>query len=333
MELQRMGTNSPYSTQGATINRLLSAGYLSGRSQTNIEMLIAEQPLPDLGSTKLNTNGAVFSLSQTATVETAANSRVDTVTIETATAQSNSADEKLPADLPLQMYELTRNGDVRFIEPQYNLHGVTFSCDEIKTAKEYLEGMTEIMRENGVFSLTLDYDDYAIMGLGESQIRAFGNEQGFTDEQINALVVDYRESIAALVDKHLAEFPFDRQVTELPFSEYFFVKRSEECWIGDFHVKEGTPVSTPDLAVNWKMIRNIYEMMAEVYQNSDSSMKNAVAQFEKETVTARRDGMVKPGWAEWRVGIYMENIAKFESAVDSFRDEMNAKYPHLDAKV
>ena len=98
-------------------------------------------------------------------------------------------------------------------------------------------------------------------------------------------------------------------------------------------MKVGTPVSTPDLAVNWKMIRNIYEMMAEVDQNSDSSMKNAVAQFEKDTVTARSAGMVKPGWAEWRVGIYMENITKFENAADSFKCEMNAKYPHLDTNA
>lgn len=189
------------------------------------------------------------------------------------------------------------------------------------------------MRENGVFSLTLDYDDYAIMGLGESQIRAFGNEQGFTDKQVEALVVDYRESISALVDKHLAEFPFDQQVTDLPSSQYFFMNRSEEYWVGDFHVKEGTPVSTPDLAVNWNMIRNIYEMMASVDQNSDSSLKNAVAQFEKDAITARRAGAVKPSWAEWRVGIYMENIVKFENAADNFRYEINAKYPHLDAKV
>lgn len=326
-------TNSPYCAQGATISQLLSVGYLSGKSKTNPEMLIAEQSLPDLSGTKLNTDEAVLSLSQTATAETAANPRVDTVTIENATAQSSSTNGNLSADQPLQMYTLTRNGDVKFIEPKYNLHGATFSCDEIKIAKEYLEGMTAIMRENGVFSLTLDYDDYAIMGLGESQIRAFGNEQGFTDEQTNALVVDYRESIAALVDKHLAEFPFDRQVTDLPFSEYFFVNSSEEQWIGDLHVKEGTPVSTPDLAVNWKMIRNIYEMMAEVDQNSDSSMKNAVAQFEKETVTARSAEMVKPGWAEWRVGIYMDNIAKFENAADSFRSWMNTQYPHLDTKA
>ena len=326
-------TNSPYCAQGAAINRLLSVGYLSGKCKTNPKMLIAEQSLPDLSGTKLNTEGTVLSLPQTATAETAANPKVDTLTIENTTAQSNSADKKLSADQPLQMYTLTRNGDVKFIEPKYNLHGTTFSCDEIKMAKEYLEGMTAIMRENGVFSLTLDYDDYAIMGLGESQIRAFGNEQGFTDEQINALVVDYWESIGALVDKHLAEFPFDRQVTDLPFSEYFFVNSSEEHWIGDFHVKEGTPVSTPDLAVNWKMIRNIYEMMAEIDQNSDSSMKNAVAQFEKETVTARSAEMVKPGWAEWRVGIYMDNIAKFENAADSFRSRMNTQYPHLDTKA
>lgn len=333
MELQRTGINNPYSAQGATINRLLSVGYLSGKSKTNPEILMAEQSLPDLSGTKLNTDGAVLSLPKTTTAETATNPKVDTVSIENATAQSNLADTKLLADQPLQMYTLTRTGDVEFIEPKYNLHGTTFSCDEIKMVKEYQEGMTAIMRENCVFSLTLDYDDYAIMGLGESQIRAFGNEQGFTDEQINALVVDYRESIAALVDKHLAEFPFDRQVTDLPFSEYFFVNSSEEHWIGDFHVKEGTPVSTPDLAVNWKMIRNIYEMMSKVDQNSDSSMKNAVAQFEKDTVTARSAGMCKPGWAEWRVSIYMENIAKFESAADSFRGEMNAKYPHLDAKA
>ena len=326
-------TNGPYSAQGATINRLLSVGYLSGKSKTNPEMLMAEQSLPDLSGTKLNTDGAVLSLSQAATAELAANPRVDTVTIANSTAQNSSTNGKLSTDQPLQMYALTRNGDVKFIEPKYSLYGATFSCDEIKIAKEYLEGMTAIMRENGVFSLTLDYDDYAIMGLGESQIRAFGNEQGFTDEQINALVVDYRESIGALVEKHLAEFPFDRQVTNLPFSEYFFVNSSEEQWIGDFHVKEGTPVSTPDLAVNWKMIRNIYEMMAEVDQNSDSSMKNAVAQFEKDTVTARSAGMVKPGWAEWRVGIYMENITKFENAADSFKCEMNAKYPHLDTNA
>ena len=323
--------NSPYSAQGAAINRLLSVGYLSGKSKNNPEMLIAEQALPDLSGTKLNTDGAVLSLSQTATAESAANPRVDTVTIST--LQNSSTSGNLSTDQPLQMYVLTRTGDVKFIEPKYNLHGAAFSCDEIKIAKEYLEGMTEIMRENGVFSLTLDYDDYAIMGLGESQIRTFGNEQGFTDEQINALVVDYRESIGALVEKHLAEFPFDRQVTNLPFSEYFFVNSSEEQWIGDFHVKEGTPVSTPDLAVNWKMIRNIYEMMAEVDQNSDNSMNNALAMFEKDTTAARSAGMVKPGRAEWRVGIYMENIASFENAADSFRVEMNTRHPHLDATV
>ena len=53
-------TNSPYSAQGATISRLLSVGYLSGKSKTNPEMLIAERSLPDLSGTKLNTDGAVF---------------------------------------------------------------------------------------------------------------------------------------------------------------------------------------------------------------------------------------------------------------------------------
>ena len=333
MELQKTGNHNPYSEHGATVNRLLSVGYLNGKSKTNPEMLIAEQALPDFGGVKIDTSGCVFSLSQSEDTETAARPKVDTVTIENATIQGNSSDTKLLVNEPMQMYTLTRNGDVKFIEPQYNLHGATFSHDEIKTAKEYLEGMAEIMRKNGVFSLTLDYDDYAIMGLGERQIRAFGNEQGFTDKQIEALVVDYRESIGALVDKHLAEFPFDQQVTDLPSSEYFFMNRSEECWIGDFHVKEGTPVSTPDLAVNWNMIRNIYEMMANVNQNSDNSLKNAVAQFEKDAITARRAGAVKPSWAEWRVGIYMENIAKFENAADNFRYEINAKYPHLDVKV
>ena len=68
------------------------------------------------------------------------------------------------------------------------------------------------------------------------------------------------------------DIPIPQPPPNLPFSEYFFVNSSEEQWIGDFHVKEGEPVSTPDLAVNWKMIRNIYKMMAEVNQNSDSSV-------------------------------------------------------------
>lgn len=326
-------TNNPYNVQGAAISRLLSVGYLSGKSQTNPEILMTEHALPDFSGIKLNTDGAVLSLPQTDITDTATHSKVDTVTVENRSARDDSKNAKMSDNQPLQMYTLTRDGDVKLIEPKYNLHGTMFSYDEIHAAKEHLEGMTAIMRESGVFSLTLDYDDYAIMGLGESQIRAFGNEQGFTGEQINALIIDYRESIGALVEKHLAEFPFDRQVTDLPFSEYFFVNSSEEQWIGDFHVKEGTPVSTPDLAVNWKMIRNIYEMMAEVDQNSDNSMNNALAMFEKDTTAARSAGMVKPGWAEWRVGIYMDNIAKFENAADSFRVEMNTLYPHLDATV
>ncbi|MBR2894708.1 MAG: hypothetical protein IKC03_03485, partial [Oscillospiraceae bacterium] len=316
-----------------TVTRLLSVGYLSGKSKTNPEMLMAKQALPDLSGTKINTDGAVLSLSQTEAPEPTLHPKIDTVTIENTTTQSDSIGRKLSADQPLQVYTLSQNGDVKFIEPQYSLHGVTFSYDDIKIAKEYLEGMTAIMRESGVFSLILDYDDYAIMGLGESHIRVFGNEQGFTSEQTEALVVDYRESIGALVNKHLGEFPFDRQVTNLPTSEYFFVNRSEESWIGGYHVKEGTPISTPDLAVNWKMIRNTYEMMASVDQTSNSSLKNAVAQFEKEAVTARRSQTSVPAWANYRVGIYMENIAKFEDAADSFRCEMNTKYPHLDAKV
>ncbi len=319
----------PYSAQGATISQLLSVGYLSGKSKTNPEMLMAEQAMPDFSGIKLDTGGCVLSLLQTETVAAAVPSIVDTV--ENATARDNLADEKLSADEPLQMYTLTRNGEVKCIEPQYNLHGAVFSCDEIQTAREYLEGMTAIMRENGVFSLTLDYDDYAIMGLGESQLRAFGNEQGFTDEQVEALVVDYRESIGALVEKHLGEFPLDRQVTDLPSSEYFFMSRAEAC--SDYPVKEGTLVSTPDMAVNWQMVRSIYERMAEVNQNSDSALKNAVAHFEKETVTARNAGMVNPSWAEWRVGIYVDNIAKFENNADSFRGTRNNPYPHLDTKA
>ncbi len=296
-------TNSPYSAQGATISRLLSVGYLSGKSKTNPEQLLADKALPDFSGTKLNTDGCVLSLPQS----------------ENATLSDNE---------PLQMYTLTRNGGVKCIEPQYTLHGATFSSDEIQTAREYLEGMTAIMRENGVFSHTLDYDDYAIMGLGESQLRAFGQEQGFTDAQVNALVVDYRESIGALVEKHLGEFPFDRQVTDLPSSEYFFVHRAEA--MGE---NGGILVSTPDMAVNWNMVRAIYEGMATVNQNSDSSLKNAVAQFEQEATTARKTQTPVPSWASDRVGIYRENIAKFENAVDSFRSGMNTKYPHLDTKA
>lgn len=301
-------TSSPYSTQGATISRLLSVGYLSGMSKTNPEMLLAEKSLPDFSGTKLNTDSCVLSLSQ-----------ADTVTNES-TPRSDNA--------PLQMYTLANNGTVTaYIEPQYNLHGAIFSSDEIQTSQAFLEGMTAIMRENGVFSLALDYDDYAIMGLGESQLRTFGKEQGFTDAQVNALVVDYRESIGALVEKQLGEFPLARQVTDLPASQYFLMYRAE----ADYPAKEGRLVSTPDMAVNWEMVRSIYERMAG--QNSDSSLKNAVAQFEKETITARKTQTSVSSWVNDRVGIYLENIAKFTTATDRFRTEMNANYPHLDVEA
>ncbi len=307
-------TSSPYSAQGATISRLLSVGYLSGKSATNPEQLLADKALPDFSGMKLNTDHCVFSLSQTGD-----------------TAPSGKA--TLSDDIPLQMYTLTQTGTVDTIQPHYTLHGATFSGDEIRTSKEFLEGMTTIMRENGVFSTALDYDDYAIMGLGESQLRAFGQEQGFTDAQVNALIVDYRDSIGALVKKNLAEFPFHRQVTNSPASQYFFLHRAEAGSIGDYPVKEGTLVSTPDMAVNWSMVRAIYEGMATVNQNSDSSLKNAVAQFEQEATTARKTQTPVPSWVSYRVGIYMENIAKFETAVDSFRSARNAKHPHLDTKA
>lgn len=302
-------TSSPYSAQGATISRLLSVGYLSGKSATNPEPLLADKALPNFSGMKLNTDHCVFSLSQTGD-----------------TAPSGKA--TLSADAPLQMYTLTRNGEVKFIEPHYNLHGAIFSSDEIQTAKEYLEGMTAIMRENGVFSTVLDYDDYAIMGLGESQLRAFGTEQGFTHAQVDALVVDYRDSIGALVKKNLAEFPLDRQVTDTPSSQYFFLHRTEV--IGE---NGGILISTPDMAVNWDMVRATYEKMAAVNQVSDDSLNNAVAQFAQEATVARNTQTVVPTWASDRVGIYMQNIAKFETAADRFRSAMLAKHPHLDTNA
>ncbi len=296
-------TSSPYSAQGATISRLLSVGYLSGKNKTNPEQLLADKALPDFSGAKLDTDSCVLSLPQ-------------------------SENATLSADAPLQMYTLTRNGEVKFIEPHYNLHGATFSSDEMRTSKEFLGGMTAIMRENGVFSTALDYDDYAIMGLGESQLRAFGNEQGFTDAQVNALVVDYRDSIGALVKKNLAEFPFDRQVTDTPSSQYFFLHRTEV--IGE---NGGILVSTPDMAVNWDMVRATYEKMAAVNQVSDDSLNNAVAQFAQEATVARNTQTVVPTWASDRVGIYMQNIAKFETAADRFRSAMLAKHPHLDTNA
>lgn len=307
IELKNFEKSNPYSSEGVTINRLVSVGYLSGMSKINPEILMAPDSLPNLSGMKINTDAYVFSLSQTETTEEMA--------------------------FKPQLNSITLTEDIEFIEPLYNLHGVTFTNNEIKIAKEYMEGMTAIMRDNGVFSLTLDYDDYAIMGLGESQICSFGNEQGFTDEQIEALLIDYRDSISALVDKNLKEFPFERQITNLPMSDYFFVNSAEESWIGDYHIKEGTSVSTPDLAVNWKMIRNIYEMMANVNQNSDGSMKNAENKFEEEAIAARRAGMVVPSWAEWRVSVYMDNIAKFDNAADSFRNEINTQYTNLETKA
>ncbi len=302
-------TSSPYSTQGATISRLLSVGYLSGKNKTNPEQLLADKALPDFSGAKLDTDSCVLSLPKTGDTAPGGNTT-------------------LSDDIPLQMYTLTQTGTVNTVRPHYTLHGATFSNGEIQTAKEYLEGMTAIMRENGVFSTALDYDDYAIMGLGESQLRAFGNEQGFTDAQVNALVVDYRDSIGALVEKNLAEFPLDRQVTDTPSSQYFFLHRTEV--IGE---NGGILISTPDMAVNWDMVRATYEKMAAVNQASDSSIKNAVAQFAQEATTARNTQTAVPTWASDRVGIYTRNIAKFETAADRFRSAMLAKHPHLDTNA
>lgn len=304
---------NPYSIQGASVQGLVSVDYMTGKAKTNSGMLL-QQSIPDFSGMKLEQPASsVLSLTLPQ----------DSVKIENSSAiQQNAEKETLQTIQPLKLYTANTAG-VSVTEPKYTFHGVAFSHEQIQTATEFLEGLANIMRENGASSGTLDYDDYAVMGLGESQIRTFGKGQGFSEEQINAILTDHRNTLTELVEKNLSQFPLDRQKTHLPHSQYFFLYQSEEEKL----------ITSPDMASNWDLIRSVYDTMAKTDSDSESSVKNAISQFKQQTLPARKAGSVRPDWAEWRVGVYESNIYTFQTSANALQKEMQTKYPHLDTKA
>lgn len=319
-------SGNPYSTQGASVSGLVSAEYMTGKVKTNNGMLMNNKPLPDFSGMKIEPMAGSKPLSLVVPK--------DTVIIENTEAAAATNNKPAADTEPLKMYTANTAG-LTFIEPKYTLHGAEFTHDQIRTSTEFLEGLSQLMRENGVLGGALDYDDYAVMGFGESQIRMFGKGQGFNEEQINGVITDYRNTLTELVKENLSKYPFDRQATHLPHSEYFFMYRSEEMDLGELHIKEGTLITTPDLAVNWNMIRSVYSTMARAEADDIASVKKAVEQFREQALVARKAGpsVGRPDWAAWRVSVYEDNINKFQEAAALLQKAKQAKYPHLDIKA
>ena len=311
-------SGNPYSVKGAAISGLVATDYWSGKAKYNYGELMPST-LPDFSGMKIETmSDTVLSL----------NISQDSVSIENnSIVQINSNDESIKTIQPFKMYNANTTG-ITIIEPKYTLHGVEFTSKQIQSSTNFLEEIAQIMRDIDATSGTLDYDDYAVMGLSESQIRKFGDNQGFSDEQIKALITDYRNTLKELIKQNLSNFPFDKQTTHLPQSKYFFTYYSENkdsC--------KQTLITCPEMAINYDMIQSIYNTFANV--DNEASLKNAVSQLKEQATIARKAGLPASNneWINWRVDIYEENINKFVVAANDLQTVMQQDYPHLDINI
>lgn len=196
--------------------------------------------------------------------------------------------------------------------------GENFTDQELRAAQKFLTDLGEAFYKNGVTGGTLDYEDYAALGMGEGYVRAFGKEQGLSEQKISALVDFYQAKTKEIVEQNLAQLPLDRQATHLENSKYFLGFRDEAKTIAGRCLPEGSLATYPDAAVNWSLIRSVYDTMASADRTDPASVSRALASFQKSAMEARSVHSLGQGsWLNHRVGLYMEKLGKVESAVDA----------------
>ena len=107
------------------------------------------------------------------------------------------------------------------IETSYSVHGATFTEREFETAQDLLKGTMEILYDSG---LGVNYDDYARLGLGEQTIRETAEGFGFQDEQIQAILKNYREQVQQHILRGLRSVDYQNRTECRPHGKYYLLQ-------------------------------------------------------------------------------------------------------------
>lgn len=196
------------------------------------------------------------------------------------------------------------------IETSYSVHGATFTEREFETAQDLLKGTMEILYDS---SLGVNYDDYARLGLGEQTIRETAKDFGFQDEQIQAILKDYREQVQQHILSGLRSVDYQNRTECRPHGKYYLLQE-----------KDGVLGTFPEIAVDFDRAAQIYDSFAF------GSYTDAKNRFNALTDEALSSLSTAQGWNTKQLARFNAQLDTLHEQFTDFQSRFMTEHPHLD---
>lgn len=195
------------------------------------------------------------------------------------------------------------------IETTYSVHGATFTERELETARDLLEGTVEVLHESG---LGVNYDDYARMGLGEQTIRETAEDFGFRDEQIQAILEDYRGQVQQHILSSLRSVDYQNRTECRPHGKYYLLQE-----------KDGVLGTYPEIAVD-------FDRAAQIYDNfASDSYTDAKNRFDALAGQALSSLSTAQGWNTKQLARFDARLDTLHGQLTDFQSQFLTEHPHL----
>lgn len=221
----------------------------------------------------------------------------------------DAADGMQPAGA-LQMSAAIDAADRPTIVTTYSVHNADFTERELAAAQNLLEGTIEILHESG---LGVNYDDYARMGLGEQTIRETAGDFGFRDEQIQAILEDYREQVQQHILSSLRFVDYQNRTECRPHGKYYLLQE-----------QDGILSTYPEIAVDFDRAAQIYDSFAS------GSYADAKNQFNTLTNEALSSLSNIQGWNTKRLARFNAQLDTLHGQLIDFQRRFMTEHPRLD---
>lgn len=196
------------------------------------------------------------------------------------------------------------------LETTYSVHGATFTERELETAQDLLEGTVEVLYESG---LGVNYDDYARMGFGEQTIQETAEDFGFRDEQIQAILEDYRGQVRQHILSSLRSVDYQNRTECRPHGKYYLLQE-----------KDGVLGTYPEIAVDFDRAAQIYDSFAS------SSYADAKNLFNALTDKALSSLSTAQGWNTKQLARFDAQLDTLHGQLVDFQGRFLTEHPRLD---
>lgn len=196
------------------------------------------------------------------------------------------------------------------IETTYSVHGATFTERELETAQDLLESTAGILHEG---SLGVNYDDYARMGLGEQTIRKTAEDFGFQEEQIQAILEDYREQVQQHILSSLRFVDYQNHTEYRPHGKYYLLQE-----------QNGVLSTYPEIAVDFDRAAQIYSSFASGSYADAKSQFNALANEALSSLSTAQ------GWNTKKLARFNAQLDVLYEQFSDFQSRFLTGHPRLD---